>query len=92
VYIRCGGTVPSLQPLYAGPYRVLSGGDKCFTVEIGGKAELVSIDRLKSHLGQALIAPAPAPPAQAALFFFCRAARRTPLRGGNVASEEATEQ
>jgi hypothetical protein len=61
VYIRRGGTVPSLQPLYAGPYRVLSGGDKCFTVEIGGKAEVVSIDRLKPHLGQALVAPAPPP-------------------------------
>jgi cleavage and polyadenylation specificity factor subunit 1 len=62
VYIRRGGTVPSLQPLYAGPYRVLSGGEKCFTVDIGGKAEVVSIDRLKPHLGQALIAPAPPPP------------------------------
>jgi len=51
--------VPSLQPLYAGPYRVISDGDKCFTVEIGGKAEVVSIDRLKAHLGQVLIAPAP---------------------------------
>ncbi len=55
-----------LQPLYAGPYRVISGGDKCFTVEIGGKAEVVSIDSLKLHLGQALIAPAP-PPAQGSL-------------------------
>jgi hypothetical protein len=53
--------VPSLQPLYAGPYRVLSSGDKCFTVDIGGKAEVVSIDRLKPHLGQALIAPPPPP-------------------------------
>ncbi len=51
VYICRSGTVPSLQPLYAGPYRVISGGDKCFTVEIGGKAEVVSIDRLKPHLG-----------------------------------------
>jgi hypothetical protein len=59
VYICRGGTVPSLQPLYEGPYRVISGGDKCFTVEIGGKAEVVSIDRLKPHLGQALISPAP---------------------------------
>jgi hypothetical protein len=37
VYIRRGGTVPSLQPLYAGPYRVLSGGDKCFTVNIAAR-------------------------------------------------------
>ncbi len=53
--------MPSLQPLYAGPYQVLSGSDKCFTAEIGGKAEVVSIDRLKPHLGQALVVPAPPP-------------------------------
>jgi hypothetical protein len=61
VYIRRDGTVPSLQPLYAGPYRVISSGGKCFTEGIGGKAEVVSIDRLKPHLGQALISPAPPP-------------------------------
>jgi hypothetical protein len=43
-YIRCGGTVPSLQPRYMEPYRVVSSGDKCFTVEIRGKTEVVSID------------------------------------------------
>jgi hypothetical protein len=57
VYIRRGSTVPSLQPLYAGPYRVVSSGDKCFTVEIGGKTELVAVDRLQPHLGQALVSP-----------------------------------
>jgi hypothetical protein len=45
--------------LICGPVPGSSGGDKCFTVEIGGKAEVVSIDRLKPHLGQALIAPVP---------------------------------
>ena len=63
VYIRRGGTVPPLQPLYVGPYRVLSSGQKCFLLEIGGKEEVVSIDRLKPHLGQALTAPA-VPPAR----------------------------
>jgi hypothetical protein len=36
VYIRRGGTVPSLQPLYVGPYCVISGGNKSFTMEIRG--------------------------------------------------------
>jgi hypothetical protein len=61
VYIRHGGTVPSLQPLYAGPYLVVSSGDKCFTVEIGGKTEVVSVDSLKPPWGQVLVLPAPPP-------------------------------
>jgi hypothetical protein len=61
VYIRHGGPVPSLQPLYGGPYRVVSSSDKCFTVEIGGNTEVVSVDRLKPHLGQVLVSPAPPP-------------------------------
>jgi hypothetical protein len=71
--------VPSLQPLHMGPYRVLSGGDKCFTVEIGGKSEVVSIDRLMPHLGQALIVPAPTP------------ARGRPLLLLQCRPEDATE-
>jgi hypothetical protein len=96
VYIRRGGTVPSLQPLYAGLYWVINDGDKCFTVEIGGK--VVSIDRLKPQLGQALIAPAPPPawgrrrPGAARpscpllLLLQCRPEDATEGGGGNVAS------
>jgi cleavage and polyadenylation specificity factor subunit 1 len=89
VYIRRGGTVPSLQPLYAGPYRVISSGDKCFTVEISGKAEVVSIDRLKPHLGLALIAwrrhrPGAARPSRPLLLLQCRPEDAT--EGGYVAS------
>ncbi len=60
VYIPRGSTVPSLQPLYAGPYRVVSSGDKCFNMQMGGKTEVVSVDRLKPYLGQALVSPVPA--------------------------------
>ncbi len=60
VYIPRGGTVPSLQPLYAGPYRVVSSSDKCFNMQMGGKMEVVSGDRLKPYLGRALVSPGPA--------------------------------
>ena len=51
VYIRRGGTVPPLAPLYHGPYKVLAPGKKFFKVSLGGKPETVSVDRLKPHLG-----------------------------------------
>ena len=51
VYIRRGGVVPPLSPLYHGPYRVLEAGEKFFTIEVGGREDKVSVDRLKPHLG-----------------------------------------
>ena len=36
-----------LTPPYTGPYRVLSRTDKLFTLDISGKKETVSIDRVK---------------------------------------------
>jgi len=47
VYIRKGGTVPPLSPLYSGPYRVLAFGRKVFWLLVGEQEETVSIDRLK---------------------------------------------
>jgi transposase InsO family protein len=61
VYIKKGGSAPPLSPLYAGPYRVMSRGDKFFTVQIGGKTDSVSVDRLKPHQGSAIVVPATAP-------------------------------
>jgi hypothetical protein len=61
VYVRRGGTVPPLQPLYVGPYRVVSRADKYHVLEIGGKEETVSVDRLKPHLGTANVRPASPP-------------------------------
>ena len=61
VYVRRGGALPPLAPLYAGPYRVLARQAKFFRLEIGGRMEVVSVDRLKPHLGSSPVVPA-APP------------------------------
>jgi hypothetical protein len=58
VYIRRGGVIPPLAPLYQGPYKVLGRSDKYFSVEVGGRSENVSVDRLKPHLGKADLVPA----------------------------------
>jgi hypothetical protein len=47
VYVRCGGALPPLAPLY----EVLERADKFFQLAVGGREETVSIDRLKPHLG-----------------------------------------
>jgi transposase InsO family protein len=51
VYIRRGGCGPPLTPLYMGPYEVLSKHAKTFTLKVGDKTEVVSVDRLKPHTG-----------------------------------------
>ncbi len=51
VYVRRGGTLPPLAPLYVGPDEVLERADKFFRLAVGGREETVSIDRLKPHLG-----------------------------------------
>jgi hypothetical protein len=61
VYIRKGGTVPPLSPLYSGPYKVLASGPKVFRLQVGEREELVSIDRLKPHRGAAPVQPAQPP-------------------------------
>ncbi len=57
VCVRRCGVVPPLEPLYLGPYQVLDNGPKVFRLAIGGRAESVSIDRLKPHLGTADVVP-----------------------------------
>ncbi len=51
VYIRKGGTVPPLAALYTGLYQVVEQRPKTFTVLVGKKLEVVSVDRLKPHMG-----------------------------------------
>jgi hypothetical protein len=51
VYVRRGGVAPPLAPPYSGPYKVARAGPKCFLLEIGGRQEMVSVDRLKPHTG-----------------------------------------
>ncbi|XP_059085645.1 uncharacterized protein LOC131882508 [Tigriopus californicus] len=47
VWVMVDRVRPPLEPPYKGPYRVLSQRDKTFLVDINGKADNVSIDRLK---------------------------------------------
>jgi hypothetical protein len=61
VYIRRGGVVPPLLPLYQGPFRVLRRSQKYFQLELGGRSKAVSVDRLKPHLGKAPVEPAVPP-------------------------------
>jgi hypothetical protein len=61
VYVKKGAVASSLSPLYSGPYRVISRGEKTFHVDIGGRDEVISADRLKPHLGQAPVQPAEPP-------------------------------
>ncbi len=62
VYVRRGGVLSPLAPLYSGPYRVLRSAKKFFVLDIGGRPETVSVDRLKPHLGMAQVIPAQPPP------------------------------
>ncbi|GFR97519.1 Gag-Pol polyprotein [Elysia marginata] len=48
VYVRRDSHRHPLQRPYDGPYRVLNKKDKFFTVEVKGRAETISIDRLKA--------------------------------------------
>lgn len=51
VFIRRDGHRPPLTPPYDGPYKVIKKDAKGFTLDMGGRHKLVSIDRLKpAHL------------------------------------------
>jgi hypothetical protein len=63
VYVRKGGKVPPLWPLYSGPYKVLSSEPKVFWLQVGEREEVVSIEPLKPHRPAAAVQPA-LPPAR----------------------------
>lgn len=51
VFIRCDAVRKPLQPPYDGPYPVINRTDKYYTVDIAGRQDNVSLDRLKpAHL------------------------------------------
>ncbi|BHF82946.1 hypothetical protein SprV_0802608600 [Sparganum proliferum] len=67
VYLRCARVRRPLQPLYNGPFPVISRGTKNFRIQRGTHEEVVSVDRLKAavsdiYLGEPCGALPPAPP------------------------------
>lgn len=46
-FVRIDASRPTLQPPYAGPFRVLHHGPKTFTVDLAGRSEVISLDRIK---------------------------------------------
>ena len=51
VFIRHDAHRGPFRPPYDGPFRVLEAGDKAFLVDIGGRPDYISVDRLKpAHL------------------------------------------
>jgi transposase InsO family protein len=62
VYVRRGGVSPALTPPYTGPFRVVRPGSKTFVVAVGNRFEVITLDRLKPHLGTLPVLPASPPP------------------------------
>jgi hypothetical protein len=51
VYVRCDAHCTPLQRPYEGPFRVIESGHKTFKIDMGGKSETITVDRLKlAHL------------------------------------------
>jgi len=59
VYVRRGVAAGPLAPPYEGPYKVLRRWEKVVELQVGGRVERVSADRLKPHRGEE---PTPAQP------------------------------
>jgi hypothetical protein len=51
VYTQIGGHQKPLVAPYAGPYLVVSKGAKAFTIQVGQRQEIISMDHLKAHTG-----------------------------------------
>jgi hypothetical protein len=60
VYVRVGGQQRPLAAPYTGPYLVVSKGAKTFTIQVGQRQEIISVDRLKAHTGLGPVSPAEA--------------------------------
>jgi hypothetical protein len=61
MYVRVCGQQRLLAAPYAGPYLVVSKGAKTFTIHVGQRLEIISVDRrLKAHTGLGPVSPAEA--------------------------------
>ena len=48
VYVQIDKHKTPLQRPYEGPYRIIFTSEKCFTLDVNGQAENISVDRLKT--------------------------------------------
>ncbi len=48
VWVRRGGVIPPLQPLYDGLYTVLRRRPRSFTIRVGSRDEVIAVSRLKA--------------------------------------------
>ncbi len=60
MYVRVGGQQRPLAAPYASPYLVVSKGAKTFTIQVGQRQEIISVDPLKAHTGLGPVSPAEA--------------------------------
>jgi hypothetical protein len=60
VSVRVGSQQKPLAAPYADPYLVVSKGAKTFTIQVGQRQEIVSVDRLKPHTSLGPVSPAEA--------------------------------
>ena len=63
VFVREDAFIPSLAPLYHGPYLVLEQRDKFFRLQIGSRTDVVSVHCLKPVFSDKPVSPA-LPPAR----------------------------
>ena len=88
VYVRRGQVAPPLTPLYQGPYLVVEKGPKFYKIDLGGREDVVSVDRLKPHRGRAEVTAARAPrrgqPPLACVDFSDQSPPESALGGGTV--------
>ncbi|BHF66791.1 hypothetical protein SprV_0200981300 [Sparganum proliferum] len=82
VFVRVDSVRRPLQQPYDGPFRVLSSTDKHFTIDRGGRTDVVSVDRLKAAYTEPL---STSPTEQSPLVTLPLAISQTPLTPNNPA-------
>ena len=50
VFVKNDVIHPTLKPKFSGPFKVLNRSAKYYTLDINGKSDTVSIDRLKPYI------------------------------------------
>jgi hypothetical protein len=61
-YVRSLAAAGVLAPAYKGPFRVVKTTEKYFILDLGGRFDAISVDRLKPHLGSTPPTTASPPP------------------------------